>query len=74
MTFDLLSPSHSQQRFGIKTAGLDDKCTAMQMLVVYAKDLGEGFANYAEPVSRSCDLSHDQSSTPINLPILWFSR
>ena len=40
-----------QQKFGIKTAGLEDKCTAMQMLVVYAKDLKEGFADYAEPVS-----------------------
>lgn len=30
---------------------MDDKCTAMQMLVVYAKDLKEGFADYAEPVS-----------------------
>ncbi|XP_011405014.2 PREDICTED: importin-5 [Amphimedon queenslandica] len=41
-----------QQKFGIKTAGLDDKCTAMQMLVVYAKDLKEGFIDYAEPVSK----------------------
>ena len=63
-----------QQRFGIKTAGLDDKCTAMQMLVVYAKDLKDGFADYAETVSdhvtshviymwsvlvRSCDQSCD---------------
>jgi hypothetical protein len=41
-----------QQKFGIKTAGLDDKCTAMQMLVIYAKDLKEGFAEYAIPVSK----------------------
>ena len=41
----------TQQKFGIKTAGLDEKCTAMQMLVVYAKDLKEGFADYAEPVA-----------------------
>ena len=40
----------AQQKFGIKTAGLDEKCTAMQMLVVYAKDLKEGFADFAEPV------------------------
>ena len=33
---------------------MDDKCTAMQMLVVYAKDLKEGFADYAEGVSLSC--------------------
>ena len=39
-----------QQKFGIKTAGLDEKCTAMQMLVVYAKDLKDGFADFAEPV------------------------
>ena len=39
-----------QQQFGIKTAGMDDKCTAMQMLVVYAKDLQDGFADYAEEV------------------------
>lgn len=39
-----------QQKFGIKTAGLEDKCTAMQMLVVYARDLKEGFAEYAETV------------------------
>ena len=44
-----------QQKFGIKTAGLEDKCTAMQMLVVYAKDLKEGFADFAEPVRfKSC--------------------
>ena len=41
-----------QQKFGIKTAGLDEKCTAMQMLVVYAKDLKEGFADYAETVAK----------------------
>ncbi|KAL5476110.1 hypothetical protein EMCRGX_G026016 [Ephydatia muelleri] len=41
-----------QQKFGIKTAGLDDKCTAMQMLTVYAKDLKDGFANYAEQVAK----------------------
>jgi hypothetical protein len=41
-----------QQKFGIKTAGLDEKCTAMQMLVVYAKDLKEGFADFAEPVTQ----------------------
>ena len=45
---------HAQQKFGIKTAGLDDKCTAMQMLTVYAKDLKDGFANYAEQVRVTC--------------------
>lgn len=43
-----------QQKFGIKTAGLDEKCTAMQMLVVYAKDLKDGFADFAEPVREFC--------------------
>ena len=47
-----LLSSTMQQKFGIKTAGLDEKCTAMQMLVVYAKDLKEGFADYAEPVAK----------------------
>lgn len=45
-----------QQKFGIKTAGLEDKVTACQMLVIYARDLKEGFGEYAEPVSiyNSC--------------------
>jgi len=37
-----------QQSFGIKTAGLDDKSTACQMLVCYAKELKEGFADYVQ--------------------------
>ena len=41
-----------QQKFGIKTAGLEEKCTAMQMLVVYAKDLKEGFAEYAPSIAK----------------------
>lgn len=41
-----------QQKFGIKTAGLEEKCTAMQMLVVYAKDLKEGFAEYAPSITK----------------------
>lgn len=40
-----------QQKFGIKTAGLEDKSTACQMLVHYAKELKEGFIDYAEQVS-----------------------
>ena len=64
----LLPPSTPhQQKFGIKTTGLDDKCTAMQMLVVYAKDLKDGFADYAEPVSpvdlaSVCIPSHPNTS------------
>ena len=49
-SYSLTLSSYFQQQFGIKTAGMDDKCTAMQMLVVYAKDLQEGFADYAEEV------------------------
>ncbi|RDD39148.1 Importin-5 [Trichoplax sp. H2] len=40
-----------QQKFGIKTAGLDDKGTACQMLVCYAKELKDGFVDYVEEVS-----------------------
>ena len=40
--------SSSSQSFGIKTAGLDDKSTACQMLVCYAKELKEGFADYVQ--------------------------
>ena len=41
-----------QQKFGIKTAGLEDKSTACQMLVHYARELKEGFAEYVEEVQR----------------------
>ncbi|KAG1681655.1 Importin-5 [Nymphon striatum] len=41
-----------QQNFGIRTAGLDEKATACQMLVCYARELKEGFADYAEEVLR----------------------
>lgn len=39
-----------QQSFGIKTAGLEEKSTACQMLVCYARELKEGFASYTEEV------------------------
>ncbi|KAL3846795.1 hypothetical protein ACJMK2_017751 [Sinanodonta woodiana] len=39
-----------QQSFGIKTAGLEEKSTACQMLVCYAKELKEGFVAYTEEV------------------------
>ena len=53
--FPLANVHHiPKQKFGIKTAGLEDKCTAMQMLVVYAKDLKEGFAEYADSVGVAC--------------------
>ncbi|KAG7467002.1 hypothetical protein MATL_G00148650 [Megalops atlanticus] len=41
-----------QQSFGIKTAGLEEKATACQMLVCYAKELKEGFVEYTEQVVR----------------------
>uniref|UniRef100_A0A8C9J4R2 Importin-5 n=1 Tax=Panthera tigris altaica TaxID=74533 RepID=A0A8C9J4R2_PANTA len=41
-----------QQSFGIKTAGLEEKSTACQMLVCYAKELKEGFVEYTEQVVK----------------------
>ncbi|XP_033100992.1 importin-5-like [Anneissia japonica] len=41
-----------QQSFGIRTSGLDDKSTACQMLVCYAKELKEAFADYTEQVVK----------------------
>ena len=45
-------PLSDQQKFGVKTAGLEDKNTACQMLVCYARELKEGFAEYTEQVVR----------------------
>ncbi|XP_018335482.1 importin-5 [Agrilus planipennis] len=41
-----------QQNFGIRTAGLEDKAAACSMLVCYARELKEGFSNYAEEVVK----------------------
>ncbi|XP_064455719.1 importin-5-like [Ornithodoros turicata] len=41
-----------QQNFGIRTAGLEEKATACQMLVCYARELKEGFVTYAEEVVK----------------------
>ncbi|CAH2099620.1 unnamed protein product [Euphydryas editha] len=41
-----------QQNFGIKTAGLEDKASACDMLVCYARELKEAFAEYAEDVVK----------------------
>lgn len=41
-----------QQNFGIKTAGIEDKASACDMLVCYASELKEGFCEYAEPVVK----------------------
>ncbi|KAM8860614.1 importin-5-like [Synchiropus picturatus] len=40
------------ENLAIKTAGLEEKATACQMLVCYAKELKEGFAEYTEPVVK----------------------
>lgn len=41
-----------QQNFGIRTAGLEDKAAACLMLVCYARELKEGFAEYTEEVVK----------------------
>lgn len=41
-----------QQNFAIRTAGMEDKASACEMLVCYARELKEGFAEYAEEVLR----------------------
>lgn len=41
-----------QQNFGIRTAGLEEKATACQMLVCYARELKEAFAEYSEEVVK----------------------
>ncbi|KAJ3184924.1 hypothetical protein HDU85_001617 [Gaertneriomyces sp. JEL0708] len=38
------------QRIGIKTSVLEEKCTAVEMLICYARELGAGFAPYVEQV------------------------
>ena len=40
------------QSFGIATAGLEEKATACQMLVCYAKELGGQFEQYIEEVTK----------------------
>ncbi|KAA0204007.1 hypothetical protein HAZT_HAZT011606 [Hyalella azteca] len=41
-----------QQNFGIRTAGLEEKATACQMLVCYARELKDAFADYTEEVVK----------------------
>ncbi|XP_076324305.1 importin-5-like isoform X2 [Tachypleus tridentatus] len=41
-----------QQNFGIRTVGLEEKATACQMLVCYARELKEGFSAYTEEVVK----------------------
>ncbi|KAL0280849.1 UNVERIFIED_CONTAM: hypothetical protein PYX00_002016 [Menopon gallinae] len=43
---------NEQKNIGIKTAGLEDKASACEMLACYARYLGDGFADYAEDVVK----------------------
>ncbi|KAF2351074.1 Armadillo-type fold [Trinorchestia longiramus] len=45
-------PIGEQQNFGIRTAGLEEKATACQMLVCYARELKEAFADYTNDVVK----------------------
>lgn len=45
-------PLWEQQNFGIKTSSLEDKASACEMLVCYARELKIGFAPYAEDVVK----------------------
>ncbi|KAI9089986.1 armadillo-type protein [Phlyctochytrium arcticum] len=38
------------QRIGIRTTVLEEKCTAVEMLICYARELGAGFAPYVKQV------------------------
>lgn len=41
-----------QKNFAIRTAGMEDKAAACEMLVCYARELKEGFADFSEEVVR----------------------
>uniref|UniRef100_A0A1I7YJ02 Importin-5 n=1 Tax=Steinernema glaseri TaxID=37863 RepID=A0A1I7YJ02_9BILA len=41
-----------QKSFGIRTSGLEDKATACEMLVCYARELKEAFAPYVQQVAQ----------------------
>ncbi|KAF8785478.1 Importin-5 like protein [Argiope bruennichi] len=63
-----------KHNFGIRTAGLDEKATACQMLVCYAKELKEGFADYVDITSgRSCGDAYVQEMWRYILPSLLHS-
>lgn len=49
---DWESVSVQDQAVGIRTAGLEDKATACSMLVCYARELKQGFADYVERTSE----------------------
>ena len=56
-----------QQNFGIRTAGLEDKATACQMLVCYARELKEGFSPYTKEVGMNFDWTFRQQNLYIYL-------
>jgi hypothetical protein len=43
-------PLGDQKSIGIRTEGLEDKLTACEMLVSFARELGPSFGQYVEPV------------------------
>lgn len=45
-------PLGDQKLFGIKTSGLEDKATACEMLVCYARELKSAFGPYVESVTE----------------------
>ncbi|KAI8813368.1 armadillo-type protein [Cladochytrium replicatum] len=45
---------HQGQRIGIMSSLLEDKCLAVEMFLVYAKELGADFAPYAPEVLAIC--------------------
>jgi len=45
-------PLGEQQNFGIRTCGLEEKASACEILVCYARELKTGFAPYAEEVLK----------------------
>ena len=48
--WDCITIPSSSKTIGIKTSTLEEKCTACEMLVCYAKELKEGFAQYVHEV------------------------
>ncbi|CAH0388175.1 unnamed protein product [Bemisia tabaci] len=66
-----------QKNFGIRTAGLEDKAAACEMLVCYARELKEGFAPYTEevvkllvPLLKFCFHDGVRTAAAISLPYL----
>jgi hypothetical protein len=72
--------SVSGQKVGIKTSILEEKCTAVEMLICYARELGASFLPYVE---RSLEIVvpllkfyfHDgvREATAVLIPLLFKS-